>query len=125
MASFQDGFSLLEILVAFAILSISLGVIFQIYSTSLVGASRSDLSSKAAIIATTQMARVGTEIDVEEGEYSGESEEGFRWVIRLTSFPLNDFELSGIEVFNVKVEVTRRNDERFSYAISTLKMADL
>lgn len=109
---------------AFAILSISLGVIFQIYSVSLVGASRSDLSSKAAIIATTQMARVGTEIDIEEGEHSGESEEGFRWVIRLASFSLSDFELSGIEVFKVEVEVTRRGDERFSYTTSTLKMAD-
>lgn len=109
---------------AFAILSISLGVIFQIYSTSLVGASKSDLSSKAAIIATTQMARVGTEIEIEEGEYSGESKQGFRWEVRMASFPFGDFELSGVEVFKVEVEVTSRSDERFSYTVSTLKMAD-
>lgn len=87
------------------------------------GASRSELSSKAAIIAASQLARIGTEIEITEGVHSGESIEGFRWEIRLSSYPLSDTELSGVEVFKVDVEVTKPSDEGFSYTVSTLKMA--
>lgn len=113
----------MEILVAFAILSLSLGVIFQLYSTSLTGASKSDLHSKAAIIATNQLARVGTDVALEEGMYSGEAIEGFRWSMRIESYSLSDGELQGVDPFRVSVKVTREGDEAFAYTLTTMKLA--
>ena len=120
----QAGFSLLEILVAFAVLSISLGVIFQIYSGGLVGVARSELSSKAAIIAASQMARVGTELELEEGEYSEDAMDGLHWNIHITPYQLPDVSLVGVQLYKIDVEVSHTEDEQFSYAATTLRMAD-
>jgi general secretion pathway protein I len=117
----QRGFSLLEILVAFAVLSISLGIIFQIYSTGLMGVSRSELSSKAAIIAVSQMARIGHEFEIKEGAYSGEEVEGFRWLIDISAYELPDTVLSGVELYKVTVKVVNPEHESFAYEVSTLK----
>lgn len=74
----QSGFSLLEVLVAFVILALSLGVIMRIFSTSLNNIGRSERATVAVEVARSALARLGVEEPLSEGELSGE-DAGYRW----------------------------------------------
>jgi general secretion pathway protein I len=82
----QAGFSLLEVLVAFAILSISLGVLMQIFSQASRTTSVSSQYSRAASLAEAKLNAVGSAIPLEEGTVSGDPEHGIAWEI--TIFPV-------------------------------------
>lgn len=80
----QSGFSLLEVLVAFAILSISLGVLMQIFSQAAQTTILSSQYSRAASLAEAKLNLVGTEeIPLEDGAVSGEPEGGIAWEVTI------------------------------------------
>ncbi len=83
----QGGFTLLEVLVAFAILAVALGVAFEIFTTGLRGARSADALTRAVLIAESQLARIGVETDLTPGESEGETDDGTRWRIQIRDQP--------------------------------------
>lgn len=77
----QRGFSLLEVLVAFALLALTLGVLLNIFSRASHDAILSTQYSQAAALAESKLAAVGAEFPLTEGLISGEPEQGFTWEI--------------------------------------------
>ncbi len=75
------GFTLLEILVALAILGLSLGVLMQIFSTGLRGAAASKARVVATRLAESKLAVVGVEEPLSEGISQGRFDEQYRWRI--------------------------------------------
>jgi len=79
----QCGFTLLEVLVAFAILSVALGVMMQAFSTGL----RSQASSATVAVATeigrSKLAEVGATIPLQAGETTGMAPGGYRWRVSI------------------------------------------
>ncbi|MBZ0104732.1 MAG: prepilin-type N-terminal cleavage/methylation domain-containing protein [Sulfuricella denitrificans] len=75
------GFSLIEILVAFVILSLTLGVIMQIFSGGLRNVRRSDDYSRALFLAESRLAALGVEQPLHEGGMSGELDRRYHWQI--------------------------------------------
>ena len=91
-SSSQRGFTLLEVLVAFVLLSLTLGVILQVFSGGLRNATAAGHYATAAIMADSMLARVGRELPLEEGESSGE--DGiYRWRLKIEPYQ-NDTELN-------------------------------
>ena len=86
----QRGFSLLEVLVAFAILAVSLGVLLGIFSRATSATIASAQYSQAATLAESLLNLVGHEIPLEEGTVSGETESGFSWELTLFELDLSD-----------------------------------
>lgn len=84
------GFSLLEVLVAFAILAISLGVLLQIFSRSTTTTIATAQYSRAAALAQSRLAAVGSAIPLKEGTASGEPEDGFAWELGMTPVVLGE-----------------------------------
>lgn len=84
----QRGFSLLEILVAFAILAISLGVLIQIFSRASLSTIAAAQYSRAAAIAEARLEAVGTAIALEPGVVSGEPEDGIAWELTIVPVEL-------------------------------------
>lgn len=80
------GFTLLEVLVAFVMLAMVLGVVLRIYSQGLERVSESETRTRAAMLAESKLALLGAEIPLEEGETSGESPDGMRWHLRLSDY---------------------------------------
>jgi general secretion pathway protein I len=79
----QGGFSLLEVLVAFAILALSLGVLLQIFSRAMNSAALSAAYSRAASLAEAKMNAVGADIPLAEGVLSGDPEDGMDWSVNI------------------------------------------
>ncbi|MDV7399945.1 type II secretion system protein, partial [Arthrospira platensis SPKY1] len=67
----QHGFSLLEVLVAFAILSISLGAILQVFATGLRNAGMADDYTRATLYAESILAAIGREASPGAGVREG------------------------------------------------------
>jgi general secretion pathway protein I len=79
----QLGFSLLEVMVAFAILAISMGVLMQIFSRASIATVAATQYSRAVSLAESRLAAVGTAIPLEPGALSGEPEDGIAWELTI------------------------------------------
>jgi general secretion pathway protein I len=84
----QQGFSLLEILVAFSILALSLGIVLKIFSTGLQTASLAENYTLAVEIAESLLAKTGEEQKLTLGESSGQENEHFNWTVQVSAIEL-------------------------------------
>jgi general secretion pathway protein I len=73
------GFSLLEVLVAFIILAMALGVLMRIFSGGLGNIGAAEHYSQAVAIAELKLAAIGVESPLTEGENTGAAEHGYTW----------------------------------------------
>lgn len=76
----EQGFTLLEVLVALAILGVSLAAIYQAFGTGLRNDRQARLYEEAVALAEARMAQVGTELPAAAGRWSGE-ESDLRWTL--------------------------------------------
>lgn len=81
MVNRTDGFTLVELLVAFAILAVSLSAIYRGFSVSLKSSDRTERIQTAVLIAQTQLARVGSEIPLGSDRIEGELDNNYYWRI--------------------------------------------
>lgn len=80
----QRGFTLIEIVVAFVLLSAVLMTGFEIFSQGLRRAGDLDDQARAIVIAQSKLAAAGTEELFKEGSWQGETEDGrFRWTMEI------------------------------------------
>jgi len=91
----QKGFSLLEILVAFTILALSLGVLLNIFSKGVYTAALSEDYTAAVQIAESLLAGVGVENELAEGQLDGTEHDKYQWTI--TSFPYDVYTEHNVE----------------------------
>jgi general secretion pathway protein I len=75
----QAGFSLLEVLVAFSILALSMGTLMQIFSGGLRNVGLSEEYARAVAIAEEQLVSIGIESALTPGENRGKYGEKFSW----------------------------------------------
>jgi general secretion pathway protein I len=121
----QQGFSLLEVLVAFAILSLSLGVLFQIFSSGVRGTIVSEGYNKALIIAQSRLAEVGVDRPLEAGMEQGEAEEPYRWRVEVTPYQEGDLgsQRRRVEPYRIDVWVGWKADGKArDVELSTLRL---
>lgn len=77
------GFTLLEVLVAFALLAVAFGVLLEAFGGALKGAARTDEMRIATALARTTLAATGAEIPLEAGERRGTSANGLAWHVHM------------------------------------------
>jgi general secretion pathway protein I len=79
-SSDQSGFTLLEVLVAFAVLAVMIVPILQVFGGGLGSAETARAYSTAVLLARSKLAEVGAGEILTEGEITGSFEvPGFRW----------------------------------------------
>ena len=81
MRILQKGFTLLELLVAFAISALALGVLYEGALTSLTGTHRVAQQARALAIARSQLAALDPPGAVGAGTWNGDVQGGFHWTL--------------------------------------------
>lgn len=129
VSSRQQGFSLLEVLVAFVVMGLVVGVLLQLFGSSMRSTALADEYSFAVQLAESKLAAVGSEIPVEQGEVSGsEKGSGYRWQVSMQPLKLDDKmeEIPvPVELFQVEVTVIWQGGERpREYHLSSLRFGE-
>jgi general secretion pathway protein I len=110
----QKGFSLLEILIAFSILALSLGILLKIFSAGVNNAVVAEDYTAAIQIAESLMAVTGVETPLQTGQDSGLENEKYHWLVEVSPFAFNpemvDPTTTKAVLFKVKVIVSWGDD---------------
>ena len=104
----QSGFSLLEVLVAFVLLSTVVTVLLQVFAGGLRNLKVADEYAMAVVLAESRIAEVGRVVPLEPGDTEGEWKD-FRWQTSIREFELPESPTQGIAapaLFSVSVTVS-------------------
>lgn len=109
----SGGFTLLEVLLAFVIFSLSFVIILEILSGSMRSTMRARTYTEAALLAQSLVDMVGTDIPLIEGDISGEAPGGYNWHLSISTYEpqfeedpiLQLAEISGTLLYWVDLEV--------------------
>jgi general secretion pathway protein I len=124
----QKGFSLLEILIAFSILALSLGILLKIFSAGVNTAVVAEDYTAAVQIAESLMAKTGVATPLQANQSSGLENEKYHWLVEISPFEFNPENIDTTTIkavlFKVKVIVSwgddNANDRRVE--LTTLKL---
>jgi general secretion pathway protein I len=80
----NSGFTLIEVLIAFAILALVLGVVFRTLSTGLSHERTAGLVTARVLEARSILERLGADLALEEGTIEGRLATGERWALTVS-----------------------------------------
>lgn len=121
------GFSLVEVLVAFSILALSLGVLLALFSGGLRNAGIAHEYSRAVTLAESKLAEVGVTEPLAPGERQGAFDGPYRWRTQVEEYIRGDEgarATAPLHAYRVTVRVSWEGalGDR-SVALSTLRLA--
>ena len=131
------GFTLLEVMLAFVIFALSFATVLEIMAGSMRSVGRASDDTEVALLAQSLMDLVGSEIPVEEGEYSGIGMDHYNWEMNLSLYDSGTepddqgvvvqelADMSGIELYRVDLYIDwdtglRQRNAHFSTIQSVL-----
>ncbi|MEE9412665.1 MAG: type II secretion system protein [Methylococcales bacterium] len=126
--SCQYGFSLLEILVAFTIMAISVTMLLQIFGKNTQIAYHSESYTQATSLAESLLDSVGREEKLPESSNNGVFGDKYHWDVSVTEYlPIEEdinFDLMSYQLYKVVVKVAWGQDEKQrSVVLNTLRIA--
>ena len=119
----QRGFTLIEVVVAFVMLSLVLATAFEIFSTGFQRAGELEDRSRALVLAQSKLAITGVEEQIKEGDTQGETEDRrFQWVVSVRRIDDGTPPPSIYAMFTVDVRVTWRGADTRERSLSLASM---
>lgn len=106
-AGAQGGFTLLEVVAAFAILALGLGLAMRAATGSMQQSRQAAEHTRAALHARSVFDTLGVGEPLQEGQYRGEFEDGFRWSAQVTPYQPGEGEPEGFDPAQAMVRLVR------------------
>ena len=123
----QNGFTLIETLVAVIVLSISIVIIMQLFSSNLKSLPSSDLHLKAVLYARAKMEEILLFDSFMPGQSSGVFDDNFSWTVIIfkeepeASETQKEKPISLFNLFRIDLEIFWKNGSKEkSYQVSAL-----
>ena len=121
---YNRGFSLIEVLVAFSIAAVSLGILFQIYAKGSTSAVVGGEYAQAIAIAESKLAEIGLSESLDAGDRNGSEINKFNWQISIQDYeeeqPTDFVSRLSLKQVNVTVSWHSRGKQR-SITLNTIK----
>lgn len=126
MTRYDNGFTLIEVLVALAILATVLGVAYSVFSDSLQRMQTSDQRRIAAMHAQSKLALLGKETTLENEPRTGAFDDRFTWSLSVSDYGDDaDRENWPLAAKLVALTVSWGDGSRnHAFTISTLRLAE-
>ncbi len=120
----ERGFTLMEVLVAFAILTVALGGLLLAFSTGLRTTERATTLSTATLQAQSLLEQVGESIPVREGRVTGVLEDGSRWEVAIARYDTGESTAAAVvrTLFAYRVDVSVEWDTGRAVTLTTLRL---
>jgi prepilin-type N-terminal cleavage/methylation domain-containing protein len=83
---YARGFTLLEILVAFTLLAVSMAALMSLFSRGVNAADLADRYARAAMLAESRLSTVGVEEALAEGDTSGQFDDDYAWRLSVRAY---------------------------------------
>lgn len=107
------GFTLLEVMLAFVVFALSFATVLEIMAGSMRSVRRASEDTEVALFAQSIIDLVGTEIPIEEGEFSGTGLDRYHWRLGIYLYAATDedartlelAEMSGVELYKVDLDI--------------------
>jgi general secretion pathway protein I len=100
------GFTLVEVIVAMAILSLTLAVLLNVITNAIRQSGDGEKLAQAGALAQSLLAKLGTELPIRETRDSGQSPNGLRWRLSLQRFgDVADQRQWPVGAYRVSVEI--------------------
>ncbi|NPU14542.1 type II secretion system protein [Bradyrhizobium sp. 83002] len=118
------GFTLVEVLVALAMLSVGLALVMSLFSTGLSRTGMAERVAGAVALAQSLMAQVGNSIPLRTETRDGAEANGYRWRLAMQPYrPVQGGDARPVELYQVSVEIGwQEGQDPRSYALSTLRL---
>lgn len=122
----ENGFTLVEVLIAFLIFSLSLTVLYQSFTTSWRGTERALRQSEAVHLGEALLERVGVDIPLTASEQEGAFEAGdYSWRLAITPSDLvkgDDRRRRGLYPYDVEVAILDSNKVHTYLTLHVVKL---
>ena len=119
-----SGFTLLEVLVALAILGLALGALLQAFAGGLRRLTALDDYATAVMQARSEMDRLGAQLPLAEGQYSGSFADGMAWTARLRRYEVGrSGGDAGLAVIPYEITVTVSWGQHRALTLTSLRLA--
>ena len=120
-----DGFTLVEVLIAFTIFALALSALFGAFSSGLSVGLRAENQSYLVLSGRSILAEVGVSVDLVPGETTGELTDGTPWKLTVEEVqPLGQELTSTLEVAAYKVELEFRRDDDSVVRLTAMKLGE-
>jgi general secretion pathway protein I len=119
----ESGFTLVEVIVALAMLSLGLGVLLGSISTALNRTASARKMAEAGSLAQSLLGEVGSEFAVRPDQRDGVSS-GYRWHMKMLPFDGSRQSTSGpVRLYRISVEVAwSEGTQERSYTLTTMRL---
>ena len=130
MSHGQRGFTLLEVLVAFTLLALLFGALFQVFAGGLTVTRSGEVQSRAVLLAKSKLAEIGADNSIGPGSYAGIFNDGaeagpdYHWRAELSRYvedELGRADRGELVPYRLELEVIWEADRgQRSFALNTL-----
>lgn len=119
------GFTLIEAVVALAVLALSLTVLVPVFGEVIERSSRATAQATAASLASSLTARLGTDLPLVEGKTSGAFGNGYGWELEIAAYGgAEDRAAWPVAPYQVQATVTwSAGGRERSVTVTTLRLA--
>ena len=117
----RGGFTLLEVLVAFVILSVSLVALMRGFSSGLNAVGAAGDYQIATMLARSKIDEIGPVIELTEGHHAGTFENGYEWQAEITAYDLGQAEPFPVQGYQIAVTVQWQGGRTIS--LTSLRLA--
>lgn len=120
----EAGFTLVEVIVALAILSAGLGLLLGLISNSLRQTASAQRMAEAGSLAQSLMAEVGTVLPIRPEARDGQYPNGYRWHLKVQPYDsARESEERPVGLYRISAEIEwEQGAEKRFYVLTTLRL---